>query len=87
MCSPFGLFGAHQFYAGKPLKGLAMTLCSLLGLYGSVVVINHPVGILVTLPWLIRNFFELQNECFKDGEGKIILPLPKRVIIIDQRCV
>ena len=75
----FGLFGAHQFYASKPLKGLAMALCS------STVFLGNPVGLFITIPWLIRNFFELQNECFKDGEGKFILPLPKRVIIIDQR--
>ena len=78
---PFGLFGAHQFYAGKPLKGLAMALCCITIFDGT------PIGLLITIPWLIRNSYELNNGCFKDGMGKLILPLPTRVTIIDQRSV
>lgn len=78
---PLGLFGAHQFYAGKPLKGLAMVLCS------STIFLSNPIGLFITFPWLIRNSYELHNECFKDGMGKVILPLPTRANIIDQRSV
>ena len=80
-----GLLGAHQFYAGKPLKGLAMALLTLSGFCNSMFFIGNPLGLLITLPWLIKNMFELHTECFKDGKGKFILPLPTRVIIIDQR--
>ena len=65
LLSPLGLLGAHQFYAGKFSKGIAMVL--------STVTI---AGLLITVPWCIRNTLELHNECFKDGEGKFILPLP-----------
>lgn len=72
-----GIVGGHQFYLGKPMKGLMMmSMCVL----GAFVCSPSSSGMTVTFPWVAYNMIELSTGSLKDGQGKYVVPTIKDFI-------
>lgn len=65
LCFFLGGFGVHRFYAGKAGSGIALLLCSILGLF-----LFFPL--IITAIWTIVDFFMIICGGFKDGDGLTI---------------
>lgn len=55
---PFGIFGAHRFYAGKTQTAVAMLVLTLVG-----------IGAPVTVFWWLIDLVVLAVGSFRDGDG------------------
>lgn len=58
---PFGLFGAHRFYAGQTNTAIAMLVLTLIG-----------IGAPITFFWWLADLVRLCMESFRDGNGKVM---------------
>lgn len=59
LCSTFGTLGAHRFYVGRTNSGIAMVIltCTI-------------VGILVSAPWALVDWFRIISGKFTDAQGR-----------------
>lgn len=58
---PFGMFGAHRFYAGQINTAIAMLVLTLIG-----------IGAPVTFFWWLYDLFTMCFGRFRDGKGRVM---------------
>lgn len=58
---PFGMFGAHRFYAGQTNTAVAMLVLTLIG-----------IGAPITFFWWIADLISMCLGRFRDGQGNVM---------------
>lgn len=58
LCTLFGLFGAHRFYAGKPGSAIAQLLLTI-----------SMIGILISSVWVFIDWILILCGAFRDGDN------------------